>query len=247
MIKAILFDKDGTLIEFEKTWHSIMALIFERMEEDPMVKPEDIIRLKRLSGYKTEGFETESMIQCLPTSEIAQRWAGEVAAEPEDLQGYRRYFHQLFEKAAVDDRVEVTPLPKVEKTLEYLYDAGYRLGIATSDTEKSLHHSLEKAGLKRYFCFWGSDNGRYKAKPDPQMANAFMEEAGIAPDELLIVGDSDIDRRFAENAKAKFVGIIHPYGIFSGKETGTGVLIHRMSELIDVMALSAKVEKPVGY
>lgn len=237
MIRAILFDKDGTLIEFEKTWHSIMTLIFEWMEEDHFIKPEDIVRLKHISGYKTSGFETERMIQCLPTSEIIEKWVGEVAAEEARMPVHRSYFHQLFDRAAVDDRIEVALIPEVDKTLEYLFNAGYRLGIATSDSEKSMRHSLKKANLERYFCFFGSDNGRYKPKPDPQMANAFLEEARLAPNELLIVGDSDTDRRFAENADAKFVGIIHPYGVFSQDQTNRSLLIRRMSKLIEVMAL----------
>ena len=237
MIRAILFDKDGTLIEFERTWHAIMTLIFQRMEEDHEMRPEEVARLKRLSGYMPEGFETESMIQCLPTSEIIETWANEVTADEARKPAYRGYFHRLFDDASVDDRVEVIPLPEVEPTLAYLHNAGYRLGIATADTEKSLRHSLKRANLERYFCFFGSDNGLYRPKPDPQMANAFMNEARVAPDELLIVGDSDADRRFAANAKAKFVGILHPYGVFAKEETGGSPLIRRMGELIDVMAL----------
>ena len=237
MIKGILFDKDGTLIEFEAMWHSIMTIVFEAIQEDGNLSEETVAELKAVSGYTSNGFEEESIIQYLPTSEIVQIWVATVANAGYDKSTFSNYFHRLFDLAALSEQVAVVPLDGVRDTLSYLRDKNYYLGVATADTEKSMKHSLSRAGLMDFFHFLGSDNGIHQGKPDPHMAEDFCRRVGIDRKELLIVGDSVNDRIFAENAEASFVGIINTYGAFNDGAEETVALIHSFPQLIEVMAL----------
>lgn len=237
MIRGILFDKDGTLIEFEKMWHAIVTLVFQKIEAEGRLSKKLITRFKAISGYTEEGFEPESIIQSLPTSHIVALWAEAAAGEGMDRMACEGYLHRLFEAAAVDERVAVECLPGVAETLAYLRSKNYYLGVATADTEKSMHHSLRKAELDNFFQFFGSDNGYHEGKPAPHMAKDFCRHVGITSEELLIVGDSVSDQRFAENAKANFVGIISDYGAFSDTSDSKVPLVGRFCELIEVMAL----------
>ena len=61
-------------------------------------------------------------------------------------------------------------------------------------------------GLSPYFfSIYGGDSFATK-KPDPLGLRTLMEEAGAAPEETLMVGDSDVDIRTARNAGAWALG-----------------------------------------
>lgn len=224
MIKGILFDKDGTLIEFESMWHQIMTLVYAELVD------ENVDKLKEISGYTQEGFEAESIIQYLNTRDIISLWMKEIRYHTSDE------VFDIFEKCAVDESVEIKLLTGVKESLDYLYKKGYVLGIATADTTQSTLHNLSQCGVLDYFSFIGSDDGLMLPKPHPDMASRFISDHSFASDQLLIVGDSISDLRFSQNARADFVGIRAGYGeLESLNEPVT--MVNNLKEIIDSKCL----------
>jgi len=238
MIKGILFDKDGTLIEFEKTWHSIMSVFFKRLVNEHFFTQYQINRLKDIAGYKNEGFQKESIIQYLPTSEIVNCFAREIEFSKKGQKKWAYIFMEMIEESAIDDKVEVDLLPLVKEMLDYLSKKDYYLGIATADTEASMMHSLQRTEILHYFHYLGADKGILKGKPNPYMAEEFCRHMGIQKDELLIVGDSLTDLEFAKNAGAGFVGILNPYGAFKNKDNYKD---HLLVATLDEMVMEMKL------
>lgn len=227
MIKGILFDKDGTLIEFENMWHQIMTLVFQQLELKGI--SHKLIQLyKEHAGYLEDGFEKESAIQYKSTRTIIQEWlAFENHENKEDQQRGISYetIMMAFETAAIDLRVNTQLLEGVQPALDYLVQRGYTLGIATADTYTSTLHSLKNTGILEHFSFIGSDDGIMRPKPDTDMAQRFCQNAKITYDELLIIGDSINDFRFAQNAGAAFAGISSPHSKLNSLQKEENLLI----------------------
>ena len=102
MIKGILFDKDGTLIEFEKTWHAILKTIFEQLND--MGYTSDLDLFKKHAGYIKKGFEKESAIQYLSTTEIVTAWSR--LSNKDESTAFSEIL-KVFEEVTADDRIDV--------------------------------------------------------------------------------------------------------------------------------------------
>jgi HAD superfamily hydrolase (TIGR01549 family) len=237
MIKGILFDKDGTLIEFERTWHSIMTIVFKKIQTDNLMNHEQLEKIKVHCGYMKNGFEQESKIQYLPTSSIIKNWLQLIGET--SIVNMENQLYNIFNEASVDYGVTIQLLPGTKEIIPYL-SKKYFIGIATADTEASMKHSLENAGLIDYFDYFGSDNGELRGKPDPMMAQEFCDSFDIKRNELLIVGDSVSDFQFALNSNAQFVGIHNQYGVLKQHIDEKNLeiqLVSDLTELVKVMAL----------
>lgn len=210
MIKGILFDKDGTLLEFHSTQHAIYAALLARLREDHQV-PEPLVRqLSEVLGHLPDRLAPDSLLQHSTNQQIAQalfdasrayavehRWQPPYDAD--DLLG-------LIEQLSLAEDVPYVALPNVPETLGYLRRRGYKLGVATVDVLTATVAGLKKTGILEYFDYVGTGEDS-EPKPHTSLADRFCSECGVLPEELLIVGDGENDMLFAHNVGALFVGI----------------------------------------
>jgi phosphoglycolate phosphatase len=125
-------------------------------------------------------------------------------------------------------------LPGVEKTLERLRDAGFLLGLTTGGTEAAGHTKLERGGLNRFFTFggYGSDS------PDRvELTRRAIERAEeilgreLAPEQVLVVGDTPLDIEAAHAAGARAVGVASGhYDEEKLREAGADVVLGSLEE-----------------
>ena len=102
----------------------------------------------------------------------------------------------------------VRRLPGVEVVLDAVRSLGLWVGLATNDSEASARSQLAGLGwLDRFDSVVGYDSG-FGPKPGPGMLLASAERAGVGPDELVLVGDTDTDMRTAEAAGCRSV-LVH--------------------------------------
>lgn len=234
MIKGILFDKDGTLIEFERMWHEIMTLVFSNIKNILGYDQLTIEKLMKISGYTKYGFDKESIIQYMSTREIINLWTNQLNITDDNI---NIQLIDFFNKASINDNLPIYPLDGVLESLLYLKQKGYYLGIATADMPNSTIHSLKKAKIYDYFDFIGTDNGTMKAKPHPDMAYKFSKQIRIQKTELLIVGDSINDYNFAKESGASFAGIKSSYGKLDDCKNRDFILVDSLKTLIDEINL----------
>ena len=210
MIKGVLFDKDGTLLEFHSTQHSIYAALLVSLRDDYEVPGPLLQRLSATLGHTQDRLTPDSLLQHATNQQIAQalfrasrdyaeehRWRQPYDAD--DLLG-------LIEQLSLGDDVPYVALPHVPETLGYLRRKDYALGVATVDTLAATIAGLEKTGILHYFDYLGTGEDS-RPKPDTSLADGFCRQCGILPGELLIVGDGENDMVFARNAGAQFIGI----------------------------------------
>jgi phosphoglycolate phosphatase len=206
-IRAILFDKDGTLIDFQKSWGPILheAAMLAAHSNDSLAR-----RLMMAGGMDPDTLITapDTVFAAGSTREIAETFLHEGASWPID--DLICALDQLF-VASAERGVPVTPLRPL---FERLRKAGYALGIASSDSEAAIRKLAEIehiAGLVDFIA--GYDSG-FGSKPEPGMVLGFAESLGIPTSSIAMVGDNLHDMRMGRAA-----GCGHSIAVLTG--TGT--------------------------
>ncbi|MEN6543628.1 HAD family hydrolase [Parvibaculum sp.] len=205
-IRAVLFDKDGTLFSYHETWGPILREAAAMAAEgDEGLVP----RLLEAVGYNaaTGRIGAGTVFAAGETVELATLWnklgvKREVRRLVEDLDS-------LFAREAPRRSHPVTDLQVLFSTLR---QRGLRLGLATNDGEASAFATIARFGLAEHLEFHcGYDSG-YGAKPLPGMVNAFCAAVGVGPEAVAVVGDNSHDLDMGRAAGA---------GLLVGVLTGT--------------------------
>lgn len=210
MIKGILFDKDGTLLEFHSTQHYIYANVFTGLKDRYRIPDLLLQELREALGHLPDRLKSDSLLEFSTNPQIAEALfvsSKKYAADHQWQQPYDKMdLLELIEELSLRDDVPYTALPGVPETLRYLKHKGYKLGIATVDTLTATVAGLKKTGIFDYFDYLGTGE-ESKPKPEPFLADKFCIQCDLKANELLIIGDSKNDMLFAENVGATFIGI----------------------------------------
>lgn len=185
MIRGILFDKDGTLLDFDATWRGfLLDALVQAAPGDPALQR----RLGDVAGLdpETGRFRPGSPIVAGSTAEVAALWApllpGRAAREIELEIDARA--------AAAVTRGPMAAARDLPGLLAGLRARGMALGIATHDSERAARaHMRGLASLEAFDFIAGYDSG-HGLKPGPGMVLAFAAAAGIRPAEVAMIGDS---------------------------------------------------------
>ena len=231
-IRAVLFDKDGTLIDFRATWLPAYEAIVRRLVDSD---EQAVDRLLTAGGYdRASGrIDPSSVLAAGTNAEIAAVWAdlighGDVAALASQV-------NREFMLHAETSLVAVTDLPALFRRLR---QNGLRLGVATNDSEQALRaqiRRLEIDGLIDFFCGYDSGHG---AKPGPGMVEAFGRALDLPAAAIAVVGDSLHDLDMARAAGAGLT-----IGVLTGaspRETLAPHADHVIASIAELEALLAR-------
>ncbi|HET8892432.1 MAG TPA: HAD-IA family hydrolase [Candidatus Angelobacter sp.] len=94
---------------------------------------------------------------------------------------------------------------------------------------------VEALGLGPYFFQVYGGNSFHTKKPDPAGVQILLEEAGVQPEETVIVGDSDIDVLTARNSGIFSVGVTYGLAPHTLQDAPPDVLVDHPSELALVL------------
>jgi phosphoglycolate phosphatase len=199
MISAILFDKDGTLFDFQVSW-SAWAMTFLR--EAASGDEARAAHLGNVLGFDWHAarFREDSCVIAGTDDDIV------AALEPE-LPGVSRaeLKMRIALAAAEAPQSEAVPLAPF---LDALKARGLKVGVATNDTEATARAHLSAADiLDRFDFISGADSG-HGAKPGPGMCLAFANAIGLSPAEVLMVGDSLHDLHAGRAAGMRTLGVL---------------------------------------
>ena len=227
MIEAILFDKDGTLFDFYRTWGAVT-------EEAALIAAEgDAARAAELMLKSGKDAVTG---RYLPGSVIASGSNREIVALWAELLG-RTDVDSLYTSVAahfLNRQTEVMhPVVDFNSFFARLRDRGYRLGIATMDSEIAAHQAMDKFGVKQALDFiCGFDTG-HGTKPGGGMVEAFARLMQLPASSIAVVGDSPHDMHMARAGKAgRAIGVLT--GVSSKDallEAGAHVVLESIADL----------------
>ncbi|GAB5468161.1 MAG: HAD family hydrolase [Rhodospirillales bacterium] len=206
-IQGLLFDKDGTLIDFHATWLGpIRDLLLDLTEGDEALAQ----ALLEGVGYDpaSRRVRADSLLATGDSWDLSAAWQPQLPGRSRDELVEKIDSHAL--EAAVSTAVPVLPLADFFRRLRA---RGLALGIATSDSEAGARTLLRREGAEDLLDFVSGYDSGHGAKSGPGMALAFSRKVGLPVENLAVVGDNLTDL---------LMGRAAGYGRSVGVLTGTG-------------------------
>jgi HAD superfamily hydrolase (TIGR01549 family) len=102
---------------------------------------------------------------------------------------------------------KLAPFPRVKELLERLRGEGLSLVIATSAQREELEPLLALIGGSSFFTGQTSSDDAEKSKPDPDIVAAALRRAQVPASEALMLGDTPYDLEAAERAGVGMVAL----------------------------------------
>ena len=169
MIKAVIFDMDGVLID-AKDWH------YEALNKALGLFGLGISRYDHLHSF--DGLPTKVKLNML----------SEQYYLPEELHDFINQIKQQYTEEMVD--VNCSPLFNHEYALSRLKREGYKIAVCSNSIRKTIEKMMKKSALDTYLDLIVSNEDVKRAKPDPEMYLKAIERLGFAPKECLVVEDN---------------------------------------------------------
>lgn len=197
-IAALLFDKDGTLLDFRRTWEGWgRDVLADLSGGDPALAS----ALGAAMGFDpARGFAPESPVIAGTAAEVAARLAAVLPGLPPE-----EIITRLDTLAA-----RITPVPPLplEPLLSGLVARGLALGVMTNDTVAVARAHFGALAVTQHFeRILGADSG-FGAKPAPGPLLAFAEALNLPPHRVAMVGDSTHDLLAARAAGMRPVAVL---------------------------------------
>jgi len=204
-IRGILFDKDGTIIDYWRTWLPINRKAALHAARGSQRLADELLRL---GGHDpaTDHVTPGTPLAAGDVRDVAEAFAAHPDAAPasQTMAGIERIFREGgAEHSAL--------IGGARATVAELKRRGFRLGIATNDSVGGLEASLAQQDILPLFDFTAGCDSGFGAKPDPRMVFAFCKAVGISAGEVAVVGDAVHDLAMGHAA-----GVGLTVGVLSG-------------------------------
>jgi phosphoglycolate phosphatase len=200
-IRAILFDKDGTLVDFDRTWGPAVQAVLRHFAGGNAALYRKLCAASGLvDGAR---FLPESPLITEPTNIFAARWAS-LLGRPADAAFTKETDRLLCEATTA----HLAAIGNPRAVLGELAGRGYRLGLTTNDAEATARVHVQRLGLDRMLAFVAGYDSGFGCKPAPGPVHAFAAAVGVSAREIVMVGDTALDIAMARTAGAKAVLVL---------------------------------------
>jgi len=201
-LSGILFDKDGTLIDFGLTWGPASVAVMRTLANGDEAA---FARLTAANGVDPQAGTIDPASPLVAGSSASYGWLWAEALGCANTPDLHAEMDRLFALHGLDS---LAPIGEPAAVLATLADAGYRLGIATNDAEASAVAQARQLGLSHHLEFIAGYDSGHGGKPEPGMVLAFADHLGVDPAAVALVGDSTHDLHAARAAGAMAIAVL---------------------------------------
>lgn len=235
--RALIFDKDGVLVDFHRFWGEVSRLRVLQVALRAELTADETERLTRELGIVDGRVDPTGPLavgtrieeESIASAFLYRRGMPWIVARP--------LVEEAFDAAEgdLDWTLAVHALGDLQSTFQRLSEDGWKLAIATSDLTRNALRHAEMLGIDGYLGAIAGSDSVSRSKPHADLVLACCESLGVAPSESLVIGDT-----LADLLMARAAGSAAAIGVLSGvspRETLEGqadVLLNGAWELPDL-------------
>jgi phosphoglycolate phosphatase-like HAD superfamily hydrolase len=231
-IDLVVFDKDGTLLDFHAMWGGWAVELGARL---------DAATRRPVAGdvFATIGFDPSSgrvtagaPLAVATMTEIREviaavirRWCPSVAAA-------RRAVDVAW--FVPDPVTTARPVTALAPILDAIHGSRRTIALATTDDRAPTTATLVALGVRDRFAALACGDDGVGVKPDPRMLLAICEATRILPERTAIIGDTPTDLEMGRRAGAgRVIGVRSGVGDQAGLEPLADVLLPSIAALVE--------------
>lgn len=215
MIEAVIFDMDGLLFDTES------------------LSTDLLIEAAKLQGVDMSVDETKLVLGF--TSEAIYDFYDNYYKDVEGVDG-RKIVEDHY-KMLEDVLFSTGPakMPKLDETLSYLKEKGYKTAVASSSDMEHIINNLEKTNTKGYFDVIASGQEVENGKPEPDVFLLAAERLGVDQKNCIVLEDSKYGIQAAK--KAEMTPIMVPDSYYPDEDTKklTYAVIENLFGVVDIL------------
>ena len=190
MIKAVVFDLDGTLVDFNIDFKAARAEVINILTKHGL--PSSLLSVN------------ESVFSTLKKVKKHMRKNGK---EEQEFVRLKENVISIVERYESEAARETNIVPGILETLKTLREMKIKIALFTANGEKSTSHILRRFRLRRFFDAVITRESVLAVKPDPAHLKAALKALKVRPEEVVVVGDSVRDMKCARQLKVLAVGV----------------------------------------
>lgn len=233
---AVIFDKDGTLMDFDAFWVAVCTKATERFLQS--VDRADIPLQTLLEAFGVQdGVADVDGVLCKGTyAQMGEIMHRILRGHGCDLACDEITARMVEIYADCTDAGVIQPTcSRLPEVLGELKRRGKKLAVVTTDNEDTTKKCLEALHVAQLFDRIYTDDGEMSLKPHPCCAEDFSWLTGVDTERMVMVGDTVTDALFAENVGMPMVALAQNErsgALLKGKATA---IISDLSELLDIL------------
>ncbi|HLX34577.1 MAG TPA: HAD family hydrolase [Candidatus Limnocylindrales bacterium] len=229
-IDLVVFDKDGTLIDFQAMWGGWVRSLAENLELEtgrPLTGPLfDLLGVDHETGL----VRSHGLLAATPMARIREHLVTRLSVLLGNAFDAEAAVDAVWE--APDPIALARPIGDLGALLGALRAAGRRIAVATSDDRDPTTRTLAALGISELVdgivC---ADDGE-PVKPAPQAVLRLCRELGVEPGRAAVVGDSVADLAMGRAALAgRVIGVLTGVGDRAALEPLADLVLGSVQEL----------------
>ena len=221
-VKAVIFDLDGTLANFNLDYKTVRAEVKSYLVKRGV--PASALSVK------------ESVFEMLRKTEIFAKNSGKPS---KFLAEIRSEALAMAEKYELEAAKRTSLLPGAVETLKALRRMSLKIGLCTINSEESMNYILKRFGIADFFDITVPRNKVNHFKPHPEHLEAALKTLGASAKDTLVVGDSSVDMQSATELKAIAVGL--PTGVSTIEQLMSNGANYIITSITDLPLLIEKI------
>lgn len=202
MVKLIVFDLDGVLVDSRETHYESLNKALSELSPDYVIRREE-----HLSTY--DGLSTKKKLAMLT-----------------ERKGLPVEYHEQVwrRKQEITEEIIMTSYTydeRIRDILKFIKGKGIKVYVASNSIHRTVQMILLKKGFLEFVDYFVSNEDVANHKPSPEMYFKCMVRANVTCQETIIVEDSHIGRKAALGSGANLLPVENPYDLTLEKIEGS--------------------------